>query len=114
MLLAEAGYIAVTARSVPTAMQILTAEPPDLLIVDVRLEGYNGLHLIAMAPTPIPAIVVTGFADSVLEADARRLGADYLRKPISPSTLYALVAQRLSPTGMPDRSCRPDDGREKL
>jgi len=63
MLLTEAGYHTLTASTVPSALQVLAESPPDLLITDIRLDAYNGLHLIAMAPKPIPAIVVTGFAD---------------------------------------------------
>ena len=95
-LLADAGYETVTASTVPTAVQALANEQPDLLIVDIRLHEYNGLQLIAMGPERIPAIVVTGFADPVLEADARRLGADYLLKPISAAALRGLIARRLS------------------
>ena len=98
-LLADAGYETVTAGNVPAAVQMLASERPDLLIVDIRLEEYNGLQLIAMAPTRIPAIVVTGFADPVLEADARRLGADYLLKPISGTALRGLIERRLSKAG---------------
>lgn len=98
-LLADAGYDTVTASSVPTAMRALAHEQPDLLIVDIRLEDYNGLQLVAMAPMPLPAIVVTGFADPALEADARRLGADYLLKPVSPPALLALIARKLSSVG---------------
>lgn len=98
-LLTDAGYDTGTASDVPSAMQALAHEQPDLLIVDIRLEDYNGLQLIAMAPTPIPAIVVTGFADPALEADARRLGADYLLKPVSPHALLALIARKLPSVG---------------
>ena len=94
-LLADAGYEVLTSGDVPSAQQLLTDSPPDLLITDVRLDGYNGLHLIAMAPTPIPAIVVTGFADRSIEADARRLGAAYLVKPVEPAALRALIAEML-------------------
>jgi DNA-binding response OmpR family regulator len=38
---------------------------------------------------------VTGFHDEVLEAEARRAGADYVVKPISPSNLVTLVKERL-------------------
>jgi DNA-binding response OmpR family regulator len=38
---------------------------------------------------------VTGFPDQVLEAEARRAGADYVVKPISPSALVALVNEKL-------------------
>lgn len=80
-LLADVGYEVVTAADVPSARQSLADDRPDLLITDVRLDGYNGLQLIAMAPTPIPAIVVTGYADPSIEADAKRLGAEYYVSP---------------------------------
>jgi len=49
-----------TATTVPEAMRALATTPPNLLITEIRLDSYNGLHLIAMAPKPIPAIVITG------------------------------------------------------
>jgi len=96
VLLTSEGYDTVTAADVPAAMHLLARSQPDLLITDIRLDNYNGLHLIAMAPTPIPAIVLTGFADPAIEADARRLGAEYLVKPVSPAKLCAVVARSLA------------------
>ncbi len=96
MLLADAGYETVTSGTVPTAIKLLTDEQPDLLLVDIRLDQYNGLHLVAMRKAPIPAVVLTGFADPAIEADARRLGAEFLLKPIAPSILIALVKRLLS------------------
>ena len=96
MLLMDAGYEAITASTVPAAIKMLTEEHPDLLLVDIRLDEYNGLHLVAMRPEPIPAIVLTGYADPSIEADARRLGAEFLLKPIAPATLTALVKRLLS------------------
>jgi len=98
-LLAREGYETLTASDVPTTMRLLAASSPDLLITDIRLDTYNGLHLIAMAPTPIPAIVLTSIADPVIEADARRFGAEYLVKPVSPATLLAVIAGMLGGPG---------------
>ena len=95
MLLGEAGYGTVTAGTVPSAIKLLSDEHPDMLLVDIRLEEYNGLHLVAVRPEPIPSIVLTGFADASIEADARRLGAEFLLKPVSPSVLLALIARLL-------------------
>ena len=95
-LLADAGFETMTAATVPEAMRTLSTTPPQLLITEIRLDSYNGLHLIAMAPKPIPAIVITGYADRAVEADARRLGAEYLSKPVSPGELYAAVQRTLS------------------
>jgi DNA-binding response OmpR family regulator len=49
-----------------------------------------------MAARPIPAIVITGFREAGVEADARRLGAEYLVKPVSPDALRNLIAQMLT------------------
>ena len=95
-LLADAGFETTTAATVPEAMRALATASPNLLITEIRLDSYNGLHLIAMAPKPIPAIVITGFPDRGVEADARRLGAEYLAKPVSPGELYATVQRTLS------------------
>lgn len=95
-LLADAGYDVRAASSVPSALKMMKESEPDLLITDIRLDAYNGLHLMAMAPRPIPTIVVTGFADANLEADARRLGADYLLKPVDMATLRELIAWKLA------------------
>jgi CheY-like chemotaxis protein len=96
MLLADEGYETLVASTVPAALSILKQAHPDLLITDIRLDEYNGLHLVAMAPRPIPAIVITGFADASVEADARRLGAEFLVKPISPPVLRELVTRALT------------------
>lgn len=96
MLLRESGYDTVTAGTVPVAIKLLSDEHPDLLLVDIRLNEYNGLHLVAMRPEPIPAIVLTGFADRAIEADARRLGAEFLLKPVLPGVLTTLVNRLLA------------------
>ena len=95
-LLVDAGFETMTAATVPEAMRALSTTPPSLLITEIRLDSYNGLHLIAMAPKPVPAIVITGFPDRGVEADARRLGAEYLAKPVSPGELYATVQRTLA------------------
>ena len=94
--LEEAGYEAVAVGTFEDATRVLRTTPPDLLIADVRLGPFNGLQLVISSPQPIPAIIITGFADPVLESDARRRGADYVLKPISPARLLDLVAQKLS------------------
>ena len=93
-LLADAGFETMTAATVPEAMRALSTASPSLLITEIRLDSYNGLHLVAMAPKPIPAIVITGYADRSVEADARRLGAEYLAKPVSPARLSRPAAVR--------------------
>ena len=94
-LMTGAGYIAIAASSLHEATEALDREGPDLVITDIRLQGYNGLQLLAMGNRPIPAIVVTGYPDRSIEADARKMGAEYLVKPIAPASLLAMVQQKL-------------------
>jgi DNA-binding NtrC family response regulator len=94
-LLTQAGYEATAVGSFDEARRSIGASPPDLLITDIRLEAYNGLQLILNSPRSIPTIVITGFADPVLEAEARRGGAAYLVKPVQPMELLEVVAEKL-------------------
>jgi DNA-binding response OmpR family regulator len=100
-MLAEAGYSVVTAATFQEARQILRESPPDVLIADVRLGSFNGLQLVISGPNIVPAIVITGYADPVLEAEARRGGADYLVKPFDPDTLLTMIRQKLGHSTLP-------------
>jgi CheY-like chemotaxis protein len=94
-MLADAGYSVVTTGSFQEARRILREEPPDLLIADVRLGSFNGLQLVISGHKRVPAIVITGYADPVLEAEARRSGADYLVKPFDPERLLTIIREKL-------------------
>src|SRR5918996_2505279 len=94
-MLESAGYDVVTAGTFQEARRILRETPPDLLIADVRLGSFNGLQLVISAQHRVPAIVITGYADAVLEAEARRGGADYLVKPFNPDRLLMLIRSKL-------------------
>lgn len=95
-LLEEGGYEVFLASSFEDGRQKLREHSPDLLIIDVRLGAFNGLQLISTGQVRIPAIVVTGFDDTVLRADADGFGASYVVKPIKPSALLELIQQKLS------------------
>ena len=100
-MLGHAGYDVVTAGTFPEARRILRETSPDLLIADVRLGSFNGLQLVISGPRRIPAIVITGYADAVLEAEARRGGAEYLVKPFDPEQLLSLIRHKLGSTPAP-------------
>src|SRR6476659_4925670 len=84
-LLEGAGYEMLVANTFEEGKRVLQDNAPDLMIVDVRLGAFNGLQLISTGQVRIPAVVVTGFDDPVLRADAQTFGASYLVKPVSPS-----------------------------
>jgi two-component system, response regulator YesN len=69
-------------------------DPIDVLIVDVRLHGYNGLQLATRARTDHPEVrivVVSGWEDPVLIKEAGILDAVFLNKPFNEQDLLSAV-----------------------
>lgn len=102
-LLIDAGYECTAVGSFHEGDHAARTEFPDLLITDIRLSGYNGLQLLSRFPN-LPAIVITGYADPVLERDAGEFGATYVRKPLNVTELLELVRSKLL-----DANPMPDD-----
>jgi DNA-binding response OmpR family regulator len=97
-LLTEAGYDVFSAASFPEGLDVLEAQQPDLLIAAMRLGAFNGLQFIAMSHRSIPTIIISDFAGRGFEADTRKLGAEYLVRPVVASELLALVKKLLPST----------------
>ncbi len=95
-LLKRAGYSAEATSSYEEAIRVMREDTPDLLIADVRLGPYNGLQLLVTSPKRVPTIIMTGFPDPVLEADARHLGAQFILKPVAPPALLTLIEDQLA------------------
>ena len=72
--------------------------PPVLLIADVRLGEYNGLHLVMRGKSirrDLAAIVTSAAADSVLQSEAEQLGATFMLKPTTTRELRAAVCRTI-------------------
>jgi CheY-like chemotaxis protein len=70
----------------------LVSRPPDLLVTNVRLEGYNGLHLVHLAArTPTRCIVYARHDDLVLAREVQAAGAFYERSDRLPRALESYV-----------------------
>ena len=97
-ILSEAGYVVTIASSFQDARRELDRTAPDLLITEVRLGAYNGLHLVVRtrARSPTTAAIVThGTHDPVLEAEAKSQEAIYLVRPLGPRRLLRVVGRLL-------------------
>lgn len=106
-LLTADGYHVVVAGGYKDGRRALLSTHPDLVLTDLRLGGFNGLQLLILSPSPVPAIVVTGFADPVLEEQARSLGAAFVLKPIVPRALLELIEQKLAEGSSPSSAWTP-------
>ncbi len=97
--LRRAGFSARGCSSFPDARRTLEeGAPPEVLVTDVRLGPYNGLHLVAVARVEFPRTVaiVVGGQDHVLEVEAGGLGARYLLAPVTPRELESTITELLA------------------
>jgi DNA-binding response OmpR family regulator len=95
--LGSAGYELAIVTTFVAAKALLETSPA-LLISEVKLGEYNGLHLALKARTAgIPSIVI-GPHDPVLERDANELGAVYLTSVLRRRHVLDVVAERLGST----------------
>lgn len=107
--LSAAGFYVTIARSFDTARQVLAANPPTVLIAAVHLAEYNGLHLVIRGKYSHPlltAVVMSDQSDTVLQAEAERLGATFAVKPLDESEILSIVFRMLS-GGADSRPIRP-------
>ena len=84
-LVRREGFAVASAGSLKEAREEIAANPPDILLVDLRLPDGSGLDLLAgFEPTTAPEVVlITGDASVETAVDALRRGAiDYLTKPV--------------------------------
>jgi len=101
----SAGYELTVVGDFETAKALLDKRP-DLLVTEVKLGAYNGLHLAIRAETKrIPTIVI-GDTDPVLKADVERQQATYVSIPIDRSSLLRLIEELLQGSRQTRRSHR--------
>ena len=89
--LTEAGFL-VSVVSTFAAAKAQMRDDPSLLISEVRLGAYNGLHLgIYAKARGIPTIVV-GDRDADLEREAEGLGVVYLPRELTRSAVLSATS----------------------
>src|SRR5688572_10870733 len=95
----EAGYdVALVTTFAAARLQLRTE--PDLLVSELRLGEYNGLHLASRAQAhDIPAIVI-GNRDAMLERDARQMGVTFVALNVGREDLIAAAEQLTAGPGI--------------
>ncbi|OGS21635.1 MAG: hypothetical protein A2252_12675 [Elusimicrobia bacterium RIFOXYA2_FULL_39_19] len=87
--LENTGYNVEIIDDTMTLLDVVTANRPDLIMMDVSMPGMDGItlcHQLKNMPglNNIPVIIMTAFTDKKTEDDARLFGADdFILKPFS-------------------------------
>lgn len=95
-VLSSNGYAVASASSGPEALERVSDEPPDLVLLDIQMPGMGGFEvcrrLRAGAETQFLPVVMVTSSDSEIRVDAINAGADdFVAKPFNQQELLARV-----------------------
>lgn len=97
--LSEEGHEVIEARNCEEAFKKIEDVLPDLILVDLRMPGMNGMTLLEKVKVKDPTmlvIVMTGYGTIDSAVEAMKLGAyDYLAKPFKLDYLKLIVSKAL-------------------
>ncbi len=86
--LESAGYQVLSANSGPAALQLIAAQPVDLVLLDVRMPGMDGYEVCARLrgdeqTASVPVLLITALEDEDFKTHGLEAGADdFLTKPL--------------------------------
>jgi signal transduction histidine kinase len=91
----EVGFDVEQAESGEQALEIVSANPPDILLLDHKLPGKSGIEVleeVASGKHPVLTVMITAYASIETAVRATKSGAyDFLAKPFTPAELKNTV-----------------------
>jgi heterodisulfide reductase subunit A len=93
----EEGFTVATAESGPDALDKLTKDTYQLMLLDIKMPGMDGVEVLKKAKEIIPelqVVMMTAYATVETAVEAMKIGAlDYLIKPFETDTLMPKVIE---------------------
>ena len=103
--LSQDRYRVVTAFNGKMALQLAKKEKPDLILLDIKMPGMDGIEVlkkIKKMREEIAVIMFTAFGTLETAREAMKLGAyDYVTKPVDLFLLKSLVKEVLGEESKP-------------
>lgn len=98
-LLSEEGYMVEGAPSGEAGLKLVHEKVPDLVILDMRLPGMNGLETfqaIHEVEPKLPVVIMTAYGTTETAIEATKMGAfDYILKPFDIPDMLDVIGQAL-------------------
>ena len=99
-LMKKEGLASLLAYDGETALQMLPVRTPDLLLVDVKMPGLDGMEVLKRVKETdphLPVVLITAYAEIPGSVAAMKAGAfDYLAKPFDHAEVMRVVRAALS------------------
>lgn len=113
IVLEAAGYAAVEADGVHSAVEAFRRERPDLVLLDHALgdgTAFDVLEALAQLGSQVPVIVLTGSGTIDIAVESMKRGVrDFLPKPVLPEVLLAAMERALAGPQLPEPPEPPSD-----
>lgn len=98
-LLSNAGYLIQKTTSGKKALQKLKAFKPDLILLDIHLDGISGIEVLSeikALSSDVLTIMITAYANVEIAVQAMKMGAyDFIQKPFLHDELLLSVKKAL-------------------
>ena len=96
----EGSYAILTAQNGEEALEQVRREPPDLVVMDIKMPGRNGIDVLKEIKSIDPkslVILMTAYGTTDTAIEAMKYGAfDYVLKPFSIPQMKGLIEKALS------------------
>jgi len=108
MILEYEGHDVQEASSGPEALALVQREAPDLVFLDIKMPGMDGLEVLQKMRElndALPIVIISGHATVSTAVEATKLGAfDFIEKPLSSERVLVTIRNVLDQTRLADEN----------
>jgi len=108
MILEYEGYDVLEASSGPEGVALAEKESPDLIFLDIKMPGMDGLEAlqrIKAANDALPVVIISGHGTVTTAVEATKAGAfDFIEKPLASERVLVTIRNALDQTRLVDEN----------
>src|SRR6186997_2956726 len=108
MILEYEGYDVLEASSGPEGVALAEKEAPDLVFLDIKMPGMDGLETLEKirgSNESLPVVIVSGHGTVSTAVEATKLGAfDFIEKPLTTERVLVTIRNALDRTRLADEN----------
>jgi two-component system, NtrC family, nitrogen regulation response regulator NtrX len=108
MILEYEGYEVIEASSGPDGVTLVERESPDLVFLDIKMPGMDGLDAlqrIKASKETLPVVIISGHGTVSTAVEATKAGAfDFIEKPLATERVLVTIRNALDQTRLRDEN----------